>query len=1133
MKPTQLLLCAAIALPACLPGHAPAENAAEMNGRVVQLLAEGRYPAAVELATKQLELTRPRAAEDPRAHAASLHNLGEAHQRAGAYDKAEPLLLEARDLRAKIAGGNDPDYATTLNSLALLYDAKGAYQQAEELLLKVKDIRAAALGENHPAYADTLGNLGSLYDTIGAPEKAEPLYRQALDIKARVSPDGDPGYACLLNNLAILDELAGSYDKAEAGHLEALRMRAKVLGKDHPDYAQSLCNLAGVYRITGAYQKSEELFLEAKELRAATLGRDHPDYALALGRLATLYQAMGEHGKSEAMFLESKAIQTRTLGADHPACADTLNNLAQLYQSMGAYEKAEPLYQTAVAILAKAHGKDNAKRATPLGNLGALYMAMGAHDKAEPLLLEAKQIEAARLGEDHPDYALTLNNLAALYVAIRACEKAEPLYQQAMRISAARLGTSHPYYAANLCNLAELYQVKGDYGRAEPLYRQGIDLLAKSLGEDHPFYPSSLANLAALYHAMGAHEKGIPLLVKASALLAKSLGQDHPQYAASLSGLATLHLAMNEPDLAAPLAQELEPIQRRLLGRVFAAFPEQDRVAYVQSLGLHDLPCSLASGPLAATSAIAFKGAVCASVLEELRLLRAAADPQAEALVTRLGELRQRFHRMTLQGNRQEAERLFGRIDEDEKKLARFVSGLDTARKSLLTRLADVQQALPANAALVEILRYKRPLHAANKPRQWDERYGAVVIRHEGEPAFVRLAPAAEIDQAVQRLRAMAEAPPAADADARCQDAARQLYQLLLAPLEAAVGDAGTLVLSPDSQLHFLSFEPLLDASGRMACEKWQLRMIDTGRDLLEETSRADDHKSALLLGDPAFGTAGETGGQPGIHLADNRGIFVVESNLKLGMQGDLSGISFHPLPGTRAEVGALDELLRRSGWEPRLLADQQASEPVLREQIKGRKIVHLATHGFFLNQLEPGREESPDGIRFGAQQQSARPAQDPMVRSGLALAGANRTLAAWRQGEVPTPANDGLLTAAEAATLDLGGTQLVVLSACETAAGKALDGEGIYGLRRALKLAGADTVVMTLWPVSDLYTGAFMNDFYQRFVGGRHPAVALAETKRDHLVKLRAEVGLHRAIQLVGPFTATGKGIAAVRSAD
>ena len=147
------------------------------------------------------------------------------------------------------------------------------------------------------------------------------------------------------------------------------------------------------------------------------------------------------------------------------------------------------------------------------------------------------------------------------------------------------------------------------------------------------------------------------------------------------------------------------------------------------------------------------------------------------------------------------------------------------------------------------------------------------------------------------------------------------------------------------------------------------------------------------------------------------------------------------------------------------------------------------------------------------------------MHRSGLALAGAQTTIEAWKREEVPPVENDGILTAEDVSTLDLEGTWLVTLSACDTGAGEARAGEGVMGLRRGFIQAGAQNLLMTLWPMSDEVTVQIMSDFYEAAHNSGNAPEALAKVQRDWLVKLRKEQGLASAVNLAGPFIMSSQG--------
>jgi len=253
----------------------------------------------------------------------------------------------------------------------------------------------------------------------------------------------------------------------------------------------------------------------------------------------------------------------------------------------------------------------------------------------------------------------------------------------------------------------------------------------------------------------------------------------------------------------------------------------------------------------------------------------------------------------------------------------------------------------------------------------------------------------------------------------------------------------------------------------------------------------------------------------------------------------DLSSISLSALPGTQQEGTALAAQLKQPGMQTELFLGQQATEAQLR-QVNSPRILHLATHGFFLPDTKQEGSEAkanPRGMSvapvaggnptgaLGSGWSQTKVSKNPMYRSGLALAGAQQTFAAWARGEVPPTDNDGVVTAEEVGGLNLKGTWLVVLSACETGVGEARAGEGVLGLRRGFIQAGTQNLLMTLWPVADKETVRLMLDFYSAAQSSSNAPQALADVQRDSLVKLRQDKGLWFAVNRAGPFILSSQG--------
>jgi len=362
----------------------------------------------------------------------------------GRYEEAEPLYLQALDIRRSQLGDTHPFTATSLNNLAVLYQSQGRYADAEPLCLQALDIWRLQLGETHPFTATSLNNLAELYQSQGRYADAEPLYLQALDI---------------------------------------WRLQ---LGETHPFTATSLNNLAGLYRSQGCYADAEPLYLQALEITRLQLGETHPTTATSLNNLALLYKSQGRYADAEPLYLQTLEIRRSQLGETHPDTAASLSNLAGLYRAQGRYADAEPLLLQALHIRRSQLGETHPSTATSLNNLAGLYQSQGRYAEAELLLLQALHIRRSRLGETHPDTAGSLNNLAGLYKLQGRYTDAEPLYLQALEIRRSQLGDTHPDTAGSLNNLATLYKSQGRYNEAEPLYLQTLAILMQSLGENHP-----------------------------------------------------------------------------------------------------------------------------------------------------------------------------------------------------------------------------------------------------------------------------------------------------------------------------------------------------------------------------------------------------------------------------------------------------------------------------------------------------------------------------------------------------------------------------------------------------------------------------------------------------------------------
>jgi tetratricopeptide (TPR) repeat protein/CHAT domain-containing protein len=1070
----------------------------------------GRYAEAEGLCREALRIREAVLGRHHPDVAASLNNLAELREALGNYVEAERLYREALTLRRQILGEDHPDHAVTQNNLAALLRQMGNYVEAEPLYRQALQTHAAAVGEGHPGYATDLDNLAELYRAMGRYLDAEPLYRQALEIRRRVFGDEHPHVARSLSQLGLLRQAAGKYLEAQPFHEEALEIQRRALGEEHPNYADGLSNLAGLYVAMAFDARAEPLYRRALEIRRRVLGERHPLVADSLRSLGLLAQRSGDHGAAEVLCREAVDIFRAALGDRHPEVAAGLHQLAGVDEAAGNYAGAEQLYREALAIRREALGREHPDYATSLSTLASLYNRTGNSGIAERMLREALAIRGTALSEDHPDLATGLHNLALVHVARGNCVAAEPLYLQALAIRRQSLGELHPVVAATQTGLAEVYRVMGRYAEAEPLLRQAVEIRRTVLGEDHPDFATTLHALAALYHAMGDLAAAEPLYRQALAIEHKVLGDEHPDLGRTLHALATLCAACNRLDEAFALLQGALAIDERMLGQVFSIASENQRLGFLATLRKgHDTFLSLArlrpdaNGVHSALDlTLRRKGLASSALAVQRDSLVGGKYPHLQPLLDEINLLRRHLTRRTLAGpigldaivHRQTLAEASTRKETLEAELARQIPEMNLLPALRAADHRAVAAALPEGTALVEFVRFNVFDFGAVPARaeaEWHPaRYLAFVLPGSG-PDGVRMLDLGEadgIDRLLADFRSHVSVPPEEHLSRNLRRVplrrepsaethlGERLRGALFDPLVPALGPCRVLLLCPDGELSRLPFEVLPTREGGRLIDSYRICYVSSGREVLRfEDPTAGPPGAPVVLADPDFDLTAET--PPALAVRE-----VLTRDLKTVQTGHFW---FGRLPGTRVEGEQVAALLGVRPW-----LDGDALEGRLKA-VRSPRILHLATHGFFLPERQAWPSVATRGIEVGGLggELSDASSDNPLLRSGLALAGANTFL----QGSpLPAEAEDGLLTAEDVTGLDLRDTRLVVLSACDSGLGEIMVGEGVLGLRHAFQLAGARTVVMTLWAVPDEQTTELVVDFYRRVLAGQGCADAL-----------------------------------------
>jgi CHAT domain-containing protein len=582
-------------------------------------------------------------------------------------------------------------------------------------------------------------------------------------------------------------------------------------------------------------------------------------------------------------------------------------------------------------------------------------------------------------------------------------------------------------------------------------------------------------------------------------------------------------------------------IEERNLDLILTTGSEVQKSAYIAtlfgttnatvSLQIQGAPNNPQATRLALTTVLRRKGRVLDALTDSLQTLRQNLQPSDQKLLDELAANRSQLSTLLFKGAgnlppeqyRQQVATLKAQAEQLETTLSRRSAQFRT--ESQPVTLEAVQQLIPADAALVELVLYY-PLNrkATKRDEYWgNPRYVAYVLHAQGDPKWVDLGEAEPINQAVADFRQTILNPIRR---ARVKQAARTLDEKLMQPIRKLLGDKRTVLLSPDSQLNLIPFAALVDENNRYLVENYSITYLTSGRDLLRLPIGSNSHSAPVLVANPDYDKPGD----PSVQIATNPetsppapplrgegssnippfpareggqgglGQTVLTRSTNNRRSSDLVQLKFGALPGTASEAAAIAPMLPGV----KLLTDSKATENAIK-QLQSPKILHIATHGFFLKNVPlvapPDFSTSiflQDSRSLGVEPRpgailSSRTAntENPLLRSGIALAGFNPR---------KSGSEDGVLTALETAGLNLSGTKLVVLSACETGLGDVANGDGVYGLRRALAIAGTESQLISLWKVDDEGTKDLMVSYYKRLINNVGRSEALRQTQLEML---------------------------------
>lgn len=863
-------------------------------------------------------------------------------------------------------------------------------------------------------------------------------------------------------NYAIsFSDNAGFYKTNRKGQ-QKKSMLMNMLKEERTDYEKaSAANLAGeMLYADGSSALAEQQFEKSIALYTEIDSTNGLSYALPVSNLALVLQNTGRY--TRAMELNQKALDIRSTKAKGTAVhAASLNNMAVLYKELGEYEESEKLINQAIAINEEKLEKTQIPLAITLNNKAMLYQTLGRYDEAEKLMNRCLEVADEEMREKSPNYTRFKINLAILYKETGRLELAKKEYEEQIKIKKRRFADHQPEFA-HLCKglAAVLLEMDGDHDEEiVKLLKDALEIYEKEYSVDHPAYATTAMDLGNFYRIKGETDQASEYLTKAVEIRKQLLGANHLDYYQALESLSLLRWQEGNIDEATEMLKEVSSGTLGYIDTYFAHMSETEKAKFWDKLQPR-LQKFYSFTTANYQKRPELLGIMFNNQLKTKALLLNASSKVRETILksgnkelinTYLAWLKQKeeLARVYTLTKEELAEEQIN-VDSLERATNQMEKELNKASEEFSSEYNKgditydlIQAQLGPNEALVEIIRYR----VFSTTFKDSVHYAALILTADkDQPDLVLLEDGNKMEGLFVKAYRKAivgghDAPEA--------------YARYWSPIGKQIADKKRLYVSVDGVYNLISLNTLKNGAEYMI-DDHDIFILSNSKDLLKIKSpdKQTVTKTATLVGFPDY--------------------------------GDNDAIS--SLPGTKKEIEYINTLLQKYHYKTNEYLAKEATE----EHVKNTHsyIVHVATHGFFFPDIDHVKADRV----FGIETSTAK--SNPLHRSGLLLANAEATI--FGQEADHSTSNNGILTAYETMNLSLDHTDLVVLSACETGLGDIKAGEGVYGLQRSFLVAGANSVIMSLWQVSDDATMELMSNFYEIYLktGNKQLAFHQAQLK-------------------------------------
>lgn len=1027
--------CQSVNLPQAVKDSIASYLVEECGLRVNEISRQGNIAETMRLCALGLRMCEVSAQRHHQNYAVLLIDMSMGYQQQGDI----PSALEYAKQSLAVFTDNHLEKNTSYCTIAFLtggyyimmgQDYVSAYPYIKEAYDVCERLGGASAHPHYPqmlnTYAKLEGQMGAYYAGLGQHERALEHYLSDLTLCEKAA-GRDEQYAVILNNIATEYGDLADYPNALQYNQESLALRKQLFGEQHQEYAAALDNIGGVYLNMGDNAQAFACFDKAREIYER-LGIRDGMYAMTLSNLGSVYGEFGDYKRAEDYMLKGMRLRKQLFGEVSVEYANSLNNIATFYLETGDLERARDTNLRALSIFESVYGKDHIESASTMSNLGAVYEDLHEYDLAERYHRQALDIRQRVLGANHTDCAISLNNLGMLHDRKHDYHAALKYYAQALNIYKKHFDERSSHIATTINNIGGVYDALGDYEHAAEYYGKACELFYDLYGEHHPNYVTALSNVGFTYYEMGDYKK-------AEQYLLRSYDRHKTQFLQSLEFMTE----SQREKYWESIAFEFEFSIPNLAYDCYQKDSRYTGIAYDNQLF--------------------YKGALFQSADAVKRSILESGDDRLIGEWKALNDLRKEMVRLherdpksaTLAEYEQQAEVL-------EKHITQSSAVYRNNRQLWETKWQDIRGALKQHQTAIEFASVLR--------KDGDMMYYALLLRADDEhPHLIPLFEESEVAAVLQ-----ATTP---DEQYDYNQSGWRLFRSIWSKLLPYLHYGNTIYYAATGVLHQIAIETLpFNATESMASMFHMVRLSST-RELAMHHAPSQ-RSSAALYGGIYYDLElddllAQSESYTSLSIASTRA--VVDESMRAGV---------HYLPGTKREVEAISAILRPNHINTRVYTSGAANEESFKA-LSGRhtNILHVATHGFYWTD-STAREQRYFSQRMAMPGETTM-SIDPLTRSGLLFAGANIALRGHSR-ELPQNVQDGILTSKEISLLDLRDADLVILSACETGKGE-ITGEGVFGLQRAFKMAGAQTILMSLWPVDDEATQMMTTEFYRHWI--------------------------------------------------